>query len=133
MPLASLSKFKKAVKKIPRKIKPSPKKKRGRIKKGARGKIWVPALTQAKITEKRQYWNKVTMTKNESLFKEMQDKFDVLALKDKGKERCFMVSKIDAKSHKSKLIMPYPSGSCHTVIGGDSSNFCSKPRKYNMC
>jgi len=133
MPLASLSKFKKAVKKIPRKIKPSPKKKRVRIKKGARGKIWVPALTQAKITEKHQYWNKVTMTKNESLFKEMQDKFDVLALKEKGKDKCFVVSNIGARSYNSKLIMPYPSGSCHTVIGGDSSNFCSKPRKYNMC
>ena len=50
--------------------------------KGARGKVWVPVLTQAEFTVKHQYWNKVTMTKDDSLFREMNDKFTKLKLKE---------------------------------------------------
>ena len=133
MPLKSLSRFAKAVKRIPRKKKRKPRKliltkKRVKLGRGARGKVWVPVLTQERLTERHQYWNKFTMTKEESLFKEMEEKFTRLDLKKKHNPGSTnLKSNNQFSSGRARPTIPYPSGSCHTIIAGESSTFCYKP------
>ena len=112
-----------------RKRKRDPKKSKSGYKpaRGARGKVWVPVLTQAEVTERHQYWNKVKMTKDDALFREMEEKFTKLALKERHVE--YSASDLNRQRNFgiSTIVRPYPSGSCHTIMAGDSSAFCSKP------
>ena len=94
---------------------------------GARGKVWVPDLTQAAISERHQYWNKFKMTKEDELFREMQERFTKLALRKRDVD--YPVSAVNSHDNfeTSTIIRPYPSGSCHTIMAGNSSTFCIKP------
>ena len=136
MPLSSISRYAQILKKSPRKKKQKrkskkllPVKKRVRIGRGARGKVWVPVLTQEELTERHQYWNKVKMTKEDGMFKEMHEKFTKIDLnKDRNRVRSVQYPN-DYRQHRP-LSMPYPSGSCHTIVSGEFSTFCSIPKLY---
>ena len=103
---------------------------RVRAGRGARGKVWVPVLTQEELTERHQYWNKVKMTKGDALFREMSEKFTKLDLKRQTVGSPVLHSSNRCRYNTTPLVMPYPSGSCHTIVAGDSSTFCSKPKLY---
>ena len=140
MPFSSVSKYANIAQKIPRKRRrkrqlniPIPGKRRVRAAKGARGKVWVPVLTQEKLTEKHQYWNKFKMTKGDALFREMNEKFTKLDLKNSNIGSHIRHSSSGRQQPRSgPLIMPYRSGSCHTIVAGESSTFCSKPKLYEI-
>ena len=134
MPLPSISRYSQIMQKSPRKKKRKrqprkivPARKRMRLGRGARGKVWVPVLTQEALTERHQYWNKVKMTKEEGLFREMNEKFTKIALNN---DRTKVTSEQDPCNlrRNRSLTMPYPSGSCHTIVSGEFSTFCSKPK-----
>ena len=137
MPFSSLSQFAKLAQKMPRKKKrkrqtrkPFLAKRRVRAGKGARGKVWVPILTQEKLTEQHQYWNKVKMTKEDALFREMSEKFTKIDLKRQIIGNPVLHASSCRQYNTAPLVMPYPSGSCHTRVAGESSTFCSKPKLY---
>ena len=134
MPLPSISRYAQILQKSPRKKKRKkqprkiiPVRKRMRLGRGARGKVWVPVLTQEALTERHQYWNKVKMTKEDSLFREMHEKFTKIALdKDRVKLRVNQ-HPFDFRRNRP-LSIPYPSGSCHTIVSGDFSTFSATPK-----
>ena len=96
-----------------------------------RGNVWVPV--DGDLNSQNQYWNKYIMTKSDTMFLEIEKRFQNLAIR----RRSFDSSTIFAsssdlvnRSRRSRhsdygtLTRPYPSGSCHTVVAGNNSTFC---------
>ena len=137
MPFSSVNQFANVANIIPRKKRRKRHakkivsgKRRVRAGKGARGKVWVPVLTQEKLSERHQYWNKFKMTKEDALFREMSENFTKLDLKRQNIDNPVFHSNSVRQYTTKPLVMPYPSGSCHTIVAGESSTFCSKLRLY---
>ena len=89
----------------------------------AQGRVWVPPLTQKEIQERAQYWNKFTVARSDLLFKEVVDSFHL-----KASNRSVRSKSSDARN-RNKVVapLPYPAGSCKTVVAGQFSNFCKIP------
>ena len=89
----------------------------------AQGRVWVPPLTQREIQERAQYWNKFTVARSDTLFKEVVDSFH-----QKASNRNVRSRSSDVRN-RNKLYnpTPYPSGSCKTIVAGKFSNFCKLP------
>lgn len=83
----------------------------------ARGKVWVPVISKKDHKEKHAERNKFKMTKEDILFQEVVEKFQKMSFSDDRHNR-----------GGSKVIRPYPSGSCNTIMAGKSSTFCVKPK-----
>ena len=90
----------------------------------AQGRVWVPPLSQKEIQERAQYWNKFTVARSDTLFKELVDSFH-----QKASNRNVR-SKSSEVRNRNKIFnpQPYPAGSCKTVVAGKFSNFCKVPR-----
>ena len=134
MPLPTVSRYAQIVQKSPRrkKRKKQPRKlvpirKRVKLGRGARGKVWVPVLTQEALCERHQYWNKVKMTKEDGMFKEMHEKFTKIALNNERIDFSSVQGPPNLRRNRP-LTIPYPSGSCHTIVSGEFSTFCSNPK-----
>ena len=99
-----------------------------------RGNVWVPIDTKG-LQAKHQYLNKFKMTKSDSMFQEMEKKFQTVSARRRSFDHSMSFlapSEIASRSRRSRnsdygtFTRPYPSGSCHTVILGDDSTFCVK-------
>ena len=96
-----------------------------------RGNVWVPVGTN--IKDSNEYWNKFKMTKSDSMFQEMEKKFQNLSARRRSFDHSLSFltpSELASRSRRTRnsdlatFTRPYPSGSCYTVLTGDNSNFC---------
>ena len=93
--------------------------------------MWVPV--NGDLNGQSQYWNKYIMTKTDTMFLEMEKKFQNLAVRRRSFDQSRLFSsptELPNQGRRSRhsdygtLTRPYPSGSCHTVVAGNNSNFC---------
>ena len=96
-----------------------------------RGNVWVPV--NGDLNGQSQYWNKYIMTKTDTMFLEMEKKFQNLAVRRRSFDQSRLFSSPTEGANQGRrsrhsdygtLTRPYPSGSCHTVVAGNNSNFC---------
>lgn len=101
------------------------------------GRVWVPTLTQKDVSDRYQYWNKFSMTKNDFLFQEVVERFTKKAVDKRIIEAGVRptttvrnkraIQRCKSTPNISSVTRPYPSGSCNTILAGKSSTFCIKP------
>ena len=96
-----------------------------------RGNVWVPV--DETLNGPNQYWNSYIMTKNDTMFQEIEKRFQNHAVRRRSLEPLTSSSSPPESSNRSRrsrlsdygtLTRPYPSGSCYTVVAGNSSTFC---------
>ena len=96
-----------------------------------RGNVWVPV--DGDLNGQSQYWNKYIMTKTDTMFLEMEKKFQNLAVRRRSLDQSKLFSSPSETANRGRrsrhsdygtLTRPYPSGSCHTVVAGNNSTFC---------
>ena len=99
----------------------------------ARGMVWVPTLTQKEVSDKSQYWNKFKITKNDSLFQEVVERFSKKAIDKRAIARDVPTTarskSCDGRNRNvSSVPRPYPSGSCNRILAGKPHvKLCVKP------
>ena len=96
-----------------------------------RGNVWVPVTENVK--EKHEYWNSFTIAKTDKMFQEIETKFRHLSARRRSIGHTVSVTtpteliykKLMCRNSDSyNLTKPYPSGSCQTVLVGETSTFC---------